>query len=510
MERYAMYLRKSRADMELEALGNEETLSRHKTMLYALAERHSIPTTSIDVYHEIVSGDSISARPEMQRLLDAVWARTYAGVLVVEVERLARGNTRDQGEVAEAFQYSNTLIITPAKVYDPNNESDETYFEFGLFMSRQEYKTIKRRLRSGKEQSVKDGNYVPSMPPYGYSVERTGKRDRILVENPAEAQWVRRIFEWKAIENLSTQEIVNRLNAAGVKPRNADDWSFDSVKKILRNYHYIGMVSWNSRKRERVLGEDGEKRISRIRKEPELYKGKHKPLVDEELFYKAQESKSVPARLDFGVTNPLAGLMFCADCGAAMSLLRHNVQTGRKRTDNYRHSSLHKTCHKKSCRADVVLEAVVDGLKSAIKDCEIQISAGDNNAVLEAHSASVAALKAELEKLQRQQNRLFGEWESDSGIYTRDEFLERKAMYTARIADCKERLKVAEENAPQPIDYSARIETLHKTIDLILDDTLSGKDKNDFLREVIERIDYDVEDFGVNRGAMPILDIHLK
>ena len=37
---YAMYLRKSRADIELEALGEGETLAKHKTMLYALAARH--------------------------------------------------------------------------------------------------------------------------------------------------------------------------------------------------------------------------------------------------------------------------------------------------------------------------------------------------------------------------------------------------------------------------------------------------------------------------------------
>ena len=41
------------------------------------------------------------------------------------------GNTRDQGIVAEAFKYSDTKIITPSKTYDPNNEFDEEYFEFG-------------------------------------------------------------------------------------------------------------------------------------------------------------------------------------------------------------------------------------------------------------------------------------------------------------------------------------------------------------------------------------------
>ena len=142
---YAMYLRKSRKDMELEAMGEGETLARHHARLLNLAAKHDIHPDQIVVYKELVSGDSISERPEMQRLLTDVYKKKYKAVLVVEVERLARGNTRDQGEVADAFTFSGTHIITPSKVYDPNNEFDEEYFEFGLFMSRREYKVIKRR-----------------------------------------------------------------------------------------------------------------------------------------------------------------------------------------------------------------------------------------------------------------------------------------------------------------------------------------------------------------------------
>ena len=46
--------------------------------------------------------------------------------------------------------------MTPAKIYDPNNEFDEEYFEFGLFMSRREYKTIKKRLQRGRVSSAKE------------------------------------------------------------------------------------------------------------------------------------------------------------------------------------------------------------------------------------------------------------------------------------------------------------------------------------------------------------------
>lgn len=131
---YAIYLRKSRADIEAESCGEGETLARHEKTLLSLGKKMGLQIGQI--YKEIVSGETISARPVMQQLLCAVEQGVWEGVLVMEVERLARGDTIDQGIIAQAFKYSDTKIITPMKVYDPQNEFDEEYFEFGLFMSR--------------------------------------------------------------------------------------------------------------------------------------------------------------------------------------------------------------------------------------------------------------------------------------------------------------------------------------------------------------------------------------
>ena len=70
---YCMYLRRSRADMDAERMGAGETLARHHGMLQELAERllgRPIPESA--VYREIVSGDTISERPEMRRLMQDV------------------------------------------------------------------------------------------------------------------------------------------------------------------------------------------------------------------------------------------------------------------------------------------------------------------------------------------------------------------------------------------------------------------------------------------------------
>ena len=221
-----MYLRKSRVDIEAEAHGEGETLARHEKLLLEVARRDRLNVTQI--YREVVSGETIAARPVMQHLLQEVEQGRWAGVLVVEVERLARGDTIDQGIMAQTFKYSGTKIVTPLKVYDPNNEYDEEYFEFGLFMSRREYKTINRRLQRGRLAAAKEGKWVSGVAPYGYEKIRV-PNDKGWTLRPveAEADIVRFIFrlytsgeegEDGEVKKLGTYSLAVRLDRMGVTP----------------------------------------------------------------------------------------------------------------------------------------------------------------------------------------------------------------------------------------------------------------------------------------------------
>ncbi len=172
-ELFAIYLRKSRKDLELKEY---DVLERHRRILLDFANSRNIPINKEDIYEEVVSGETIQDRPVVQQLLKKIEAGYYKAVLVMEIERLARGNTIDQGIIAQTFQLTNTLIITPNKTYDTNNEYDNEFLEFGLFMSRREYKAITRRIQAGRIQSVKEGNFIGSVTPYGYDKEKLIKR----------------------------------------------------------------------------------------------------------------------------------------------------------------------------------------------------------------------------------------------------------------------------------------------------------------------------------------------
>ena len=141
----------------------------------------------------------------MQKLLKAVEMGLYTGVPCIELERLSRGDGAGRQRILKAFRISDTKIITLTKTYDlaGDDSFDEEFFEFGLFMSRREYKMIKKRLYRGRIQvqkrlyrgriqARKEGYFIGSRPPYGYDRKRIGK-GYVLVPNE-NAEVVRYIF----------------------------------------------------------------------------------------------------------------------------------------------------------------------------------------------------------------------------------------------------------------------------------------------------------------------------
>lgn len=511
-DRYAMYLRKSRADMELEAISHEETLARHKTMLFNLAERHGIAPSQITIYHELVSGDSIDDRPEMQRLLTDVHANMYKGVLVVEVERLARGNTREQGEVAEAFQMSDTLIITPAKVYDPNNEFDQEYFEFGLFMSRREYKTIRRRLEAGKLQSVREGNYILSVPPYGFRIEKKNKKERYLVEVPEKSRIVKMIFDWYTEDRKPTSWIAKQLTTMGIPTsRGGREWARATIKDILFNVHYTGKVSWGEqqtiKEKDPITGKIAKKR--KMSGEAQVFEGKHKGFISEEQFAKVRSiyGTNAPAKLNTELTNPLSGILVCNRCGRAITQIRFSDN----RVSRLHHPYGVHACKMKSLPVSTVTNAVIASLNAFIADFEIKLEQGGNvNAAADRQAGIVAAMEKELEKQERMKRRMFESWEADDGTYTKEEFIERKQMYVNTIDSLKIKIAEAKKNTPAPVDYEEKIINLRTMIDCIQNPEIDAKSKNDFLKRYIDKITFDVIDSGYRKGGEAVLDVYFK
>ena len=90
-EIYVIYLRKSRADNPNESV--EEVLAKHEEMLqeYAMKEL-GVKIPEEWIFREVVSGETIEERPKMSEVLKLLENPNVKGVLVVEPQRLSRGD----------------------------------------------------------------------------------------------------------------------------------------------------------------------------------------------------------------------------------------------------------------------------------------------------------------------------------------------------------------------------------------------------------------------------------
>ena len=483
-EQYLLYLRKSRKDLQLEELGID-VLERHENTLLDLAKKMNISIGGI--FREVVSGDSISARPEMQKLLHEVESGKWRGVLVMEVERLARGDTIDQGIVARAFQYSDTMIVTPAKIYDPSDEFDQEYFEFGLFMSRREYKTIKRRLQTGRLRSVQDGFYVGNIPPYGYDRIKAPDGKHYTLQPNSEAPAVELIFDLYANKLYGYDRICTELNRLNIMPRKSDRFSPATVKDIIANPVYIGFLRWNWRKQERSFL-NGSVTVSRPKHETyDIYKGIHTPIIDEELFKRANSRRgnwNAPAKKGTALQNPLAGLIFCSECG------RNMIRKSKTCNQPYDTMQCPTTgCKTVSCRFDIVEKALLEELRKLVTGYSGE-NIAENSIPVSPLSTMLEEKKKELESLEEQRLKIYDLLER--GIYTEDVFLSRQKMNADRKAELVEEVaSITEEMQLQELQ-SHQIHTFIPRCEDLLGkyNKLNTEQKNKALKLLIKKVVY--------------------
>ena len=502
---YAIYLRKSRADLEAEKLGEGETLARHKKILTELAARKGYYIGKI--YQELVSGDTIEARPEIQKLIADCYAGKYKGILIVEVTRLSRGNQGDAQTIMDCLKYSNmnngVQVITPTKTYDiAHSQEDEEYMEFELFMSRREYKMIHKRMDRGRKQAVVEGNYMGTHRPYGYNIIKT-KTSRTLVPNEDEAPIIKQIYEWAVNDDLTTLEIAKRLTNMGIPTyTGSDEWNKDTIKGFLTNPVYSGKVQWNNRMRIKTMV-NNELKVTRPRYRSDqymLYDGKHMKhaLVTNEMFKAAQKKfYSDRTRSGLKLINPLAGLIFCKKCGRAITYQPYS----KNRVDRYVHTHGTSKCRVKSVIAEDVIAAVTHGLKMYIEDFELKIENTPDVDEKEIEK-KIAILRKEMVKIEKRKSKLF-ELREDEEI-TNNEFIERKVVHNQKLESLQQQIDELVYSIPEKDEFADKLVLISDAFIAIQDEELPIEDKNLYLKKIIRRIE-----FSRDNDAEFILDLDL-
>lgn len=490
------YLRRSRQDMEREKRTGEDTLTEQKELMNKILTAIEIP---YELKMEIGSGESIEGRPVFKECLKDLEEGKYQAIAVKEITRLSRGSYSDAGQIVNLLQSKRLIIITPYKVYDPRNPVDMRQIRFELFMAREEFEMTRERMTGAKYTYAAQGKWISGLAPYGYQLnKKTSKLDPV----EDEAKVVELIFDLFLNglngKDYSYNAIATHLTNLQIpSPAGKKKWNRFTVKAILENEVYIGTVKYKVREKEK----DG-KRTIRPENEQIIVPDAHTPIIDKDQFEEANkkiENKIplLPNRSDYKL-NELAGVCICADCGGPLS----KYEAKRKRQNKNGTESLYHVkvlrCLNNKCmnvRYNDVEEAILDyfRLLQSLNDKELtnlieeMVHSHENKNNIKSQKQINEQFEQREKELQNKLNFIFDKYES--GIYSDEIFLQRKATLDKEMKDLK---KAKDElngltDIKSGIDIS-KVRGQMKNLIQIYETSNDKEEKNHLLRIALEKV----------------------
>jgi DNA invertase Pin-like site-specific DNA recombinase/uncharacterized Zn finger protein len=261
---------------------------------------------------EGISGTKIKNRKEFQRMLADAEKGLFDMVVVKDISRFAR-NTVDLLQSVRKLKALGieTQFLTANMTSMGNSEFVLTIFGA---LAQEESANTSKRIKFGKKMNAEKGR-VPNIV-YGYD-KTIGDYFNLSI-NEDEAKVIRQMFTWYNEEGYGGAKIANMLNDRGIKTKRGNNWSQNSVCRILTNEIYTGkIINGKEEIADFLTGQRKEKDESEwlVTVRPELR------IIDDETFDKAQEI--LKGRHDsFKLTHErqsnkylFSTLIKCKDCG---------------------------------------------------------------------------------------------------------------------------------------------------------------------------------------------------
>lgn len=329
---------------------------------------------------------------------------------------------------------------------------------------------ISRKVSSALEAKERRGEFIGVWAPYGYSKSPENRHQ--LVVNPETAPIIREIFALRLtgagycaiMRTLNDREIPSPsayLYKKGLshneKYRNTL-WTMWNIKEILRNETYIGNLVQGKRTLQTY------KQAWDTRYAPaetwRITKGTHEAIIDEQTFQtvqkisakrKAAYDASLGQADDLKTPNLFRGLIFCADCGRAMTRSQVYSNRGGKRFYYYTYkcpTALNKgtACTAKNLWETDLLEVVTDTIHShlaAITELEKRIATISETRVNAQETAVAAQIAAAEKELSRYASLRDGLYQNlVDGIVSRQEYLTMKGKYQSRCEEIEDRIQL--------------------------------------------------------------------
>lgn len=182
--------------------------------------------------------DDLSSRPELCELLSVLNGTNT--IVVMNTSRL----WRDEGAkvlICKSVRNCKGEIVSIEQPRYSLYSKDPQEFLFNSMMEildQYDRMIINKRLTNGKTTKAKGGNKPCGRTPFGYQ----WNNDKNIEINQDEAQIVRDIFSM-AENTHGFQAIADEMNKRNKYNRNNKEWSRQSIRVILQNKFYIGILS---------------------------------------------------------------------------------------------------------------------------------------------------------------------------------------------------------------------------------------------------------------------------
>lgn len=261
---------------------------------------------------EGISGTKIKNRKEFQRMLADAEKGLFDMVVVKDISRFAR-NTVDLLQSVRKLKALGieTQFLTANMTSMGNSEFVLTIFGA---LAQEESANTSKRIKFGKKMNAEKGR-VPNIV-YGYD-KTVGDYFNLSI-NEEEAKVICRMYKWYTDEGFGGAKIADMLNDRGIKTKRGNNWSQNSVCRILTNEIYTGkIINGKEEIADFLTGQRKEKDESEwlVTVRPELR------IIDDEIFDKAQDI--LKGRHDsFKITHErqsnkylFSTLIKCKECG---------------------------------------------------------------------------------------------------------------------------------------------------------------------------------------------------
>ncbi len=325
----------------------------------------------------IVEDDGYSGknlkRPGIQSILNDIQTkRSFDGVVFFRLDRLTRSSS-DLHALMDLFMTNDFAFLSVKEKLDGSTAFGRAGIGMMGVFAAFERELISERVKASLSARVSQGLPIGGRTRIGYKLIKdgeplsNGRQPMKVIKDDSVASHIKVVFEMTA-DNRSLTAIGQELLRRGIKTANGKIWRRQAIATIIRSPFYKGYIPFHG----------------------ECYKGKHEPIVSEQLWEKANKvlSAKLPGhsyiKQDHGDAYLLSGLLKCGGCESHM-VNAHSAGRDKGQKFYYYECSRSRQglgCSCKRISAPALNEAIVKYFQHASKDQSIIVSA-IGNAILE-------------------------------------------------------------------------------------------------------------------------------